>query len=145
MGGLIGNDIDQSERRHLEHRLAQAEARPSTPPLGITDVIQMTQNNVGDDVIINQIRTSGSGFQLSPADIQLLKQNQVSDRVILEMQNSRPRNVVPSYPSPPAIVREEIIYRPVRPVYVHEPIIIHERPCPRPPSSSFNFHYIHRR
>ena len=38
-----------------------------------------------DDVIINQIRTTGSTFRLSAADIEWLKANGVSDAVIFEI------------------------------------------------------------
>lgn len=63
-----------------------------TPPgssgllvLGITDVVQFAKQGVSDDVIVNRIRQSQSTFSLSPADLAMLKENKVSDRVINEM------------------------------------------------------------
>lgn len=58
------------------------------PPrvMGITDVAQMSQAHVSDDVIISQIHATGSAFQLSSTDLVWLKQNAVSDRVVAEMQ-----------------------------------------------------------
>lgn len=46
----------------------------------------MVQEHVSDDIIINQIRSSGAAFHLTCSDICCCKQNGVSDTVILEMQ-----------------------------------------------------------
>jgi uncharacterized protein YcfJ len=59
-GGLIGHDMDRTEHRQQEAAAAQA-ARS----LGLTDVIYLSQQRVSDDVIINQIRTTGSTYTLS--------------------------------------------------------------------------------
>jgi hypothetical protein len=61
-------------------------------------------------VIVNQIRSSPSVFQLSPSDVASLHNQGVSDRVIVEMQGTCRRPVVVDR----------------RPVYVVEP-------CPPPP------------
>jgi len=64
-------------------------------------------------VIINQIRQTGSTFQLSQNDLDFLKASNVPDSVIVAMQNARPVAVVP------------------RRVVVQEPTtIIYERPSP---------------
>jgi hypothetical protein len=66
----------------------------------------MAQAHVTDDVIISQIRTTGSVFQLSTNDIVWLKTSGVSDPVVQEMQASAtryPRRVytaVPVYAEP---------------------------------------------
>jgi hypothetical protein len=82
--------------------------------MGITDVIQMVQSGHEEQVIINQIRSTGSTFQLSGGDLDFLKQNNVPARVIIEMQNAKPLAVVGS----------------PRPVVVREPAVIYERPAP---------------
>jgi hypothetical protein len=50
----------------------------------------MSQAHNSDAVIINQIRYTNSSFNLSPDDINWLKQQGVSDPVVIEMQTRRP-------------------------------------------------------
>jgi len=101
-GGLVGHAVDESEKKTA----AQVAAATAQPPLGITDVAQMAQNHVGDDVIITQIRATGSVFRLSSTDTIWLKQQGVSDAVVQEMlasANRYPRRVysaVPVYAEP---------------------------------------------
>lgn len=90
-GGLIGNSIEKSEQR-TEARIAAAQAQTQAQSqIGMADVIQMAQNHISDNVIISQIRTSGSVFHLSGQDVVLLKQNGVSDCVVQEMQATATR------------------------------------------------------
>lgn len=123
-GGLTGNSIEQAENRAVvqaAHQQQQAAARQ----LGMTEVAQMAQGRVSDAVIIGQIRTTGSRYMLSPTDIQWLKENGVSDPVILEMQQTSNR------PAP-------VVYARQRPVYVYEePIIV----GPPPPVIGVGFGY----
>ncbi len=107
-GGLIGNSMDRTEERHA--RLAQAPAPRG--PLGLTDVAAMAQQHVSDDVIVSQIRTTGSVYTLSASDLGWLKTNGVSDRVVMEMQQTGAR--VPRGVYAPAPVYAV-------PVYVAEP------------------------
>jgi hypothetical protein len=99
-GGLIGHGVDESERR-------AAAANPPQGPLGITDVVQMAQSHVADNVIITQIRTTGSVFHLSSNDTIWLKQNGVSDVVITEMLASASRVPRRVYSAAPVYVVEE--------------------------------------
>ena len=99
-GGLIGNGIDKSEAR-------AAAANPPRGPLGITDVVSMAQSHVTDELIVTQIRTTGSVFHLSSNDTIWLKQNGVSDAVVTEMlasANRVPRRV---YSAAPVYVVEQ--------------------------------------
>jgi uncharacterized protein YcfJ len=121
VGGLIGNEKDQQEKREAQARVQQAEAQAqaAATQMGIADVIQWAKDGRSDDVIINQIRTTGSTYQLSGEDVRLLSANGVSDRVIMEMQNRRPdlyprRRLVPVQPVP-------VIYGPPPPVIVAPP------------------------
>src|SRR5438270_10517261 len=50
-GGLIGHAADKSDERQA---MAQAQRQ-----VGIADVAQMAQQHISDEVIINQILTSG--------------------------------------------------------------------------------------
>ncbi len=101
-GGLIGHSMDKSEER--------AAAATAARQLGLTDVVQLTQQHINDGIIINQIRTSGSVFRLSASDIAYLKQNGVSDEVVAEMQATA--------------------YRYPQRVYAAEPVYVYEQPAP---------------
>jgi hypothetical protein len=107
-GGLIGNAADEREKKTQE-QIAAAQARQQ---LGMADIVQMTQQHISDPVIINQIRSSYSVYQLSAQDTMWLKQNGVSDTVITEMMATAsryPRRVytdAPVYADPPVVVVE---------------------------------------
>jgi surface antigen len=116
-GGLIGNSIDQKEKQQREAELAAAQARPVAPPLGITDVMQMTRTGATDPVIINQIRATNSTYQLSTEDIRLLQTNGVSQAVIIEMQN---------HPPVVRVVQQPVYVRPA-------PTVYYVQPAPPPP------------
>ena len=127
-GGAIGNEEDRREREALHDRVNQAEAKAEATrnQLGVADVMQLAKDGHSDDVIINQIRTSGSSYQLSTEDLRMLRANGVSDSVIVEMQNRRPDAYRrPRYVAVPA--GPPVIVGPPPPVY-----IVH--PPPPPPS-----------
>lgn len=126
VGGLVGNDMDQQEKRHTENRLAVAEANAaantlpppaSVSPLGMADVIQMSREGMSDSMIINQIRSTGSTFQLSVEDLRMLQANTVSPRVIEEMQMRRPAT---------RVIREPHV------IYHESPAPVYVYPSPRP-------------
>ena len=104
LGGAIGNDVDKEKAR--QERIAAAEARH----LNITDVASMAQQHVSDAIIINQIRTTGSVYNLTADEIVWLRQQGVSEAVIAEMQATA--------------------YRPVRRVYTPAPVVVYESPPP---------------
>src|SRR5262245_4390829 len=90
-GGLVGNAEDSREERdaavahaQFEHAQSQAMARAVTA----SDVVTMTHNGVGDEVIINSLRTRGCRWDSTPDAVIALKQQGVSDRVIEAMQNT---------------------------------------------------------
>src|SRR5262245_18176035 len=49
-GGLTGNAIDESERKQ-DAKIAAATATMPQGPLGLTDVVQMAQSHVSDNII----------------------------------------------------------------------------------------------
>jgi hypothetical protein len=110
-GGVTGNAIEKSENKAVVQAQAQAQAQIQARQLGLTDIVQMAQSQVSDAVIVGQIRSTGSVYNLSPTDIQWLKTNGVSDGVILEMQQARP----------------QVIYARPRPYYV-EPVYVAPAP-----------------
>src|SRR5207237_9736607 len=78
-GGLGGAAVDESEKNKPA---AIAAAQQARGPLGVTVVVQLAQQHISDNLIIEQIRSTGSVFHLSAQDIVWLKQNGVSDPVI---------------------------------------------------------------
>ena len=133
MGGLAGNAEDKAERSYVEAQRDAAQAAAAKPTLGLTDVAGMTQQGVSDQIIINQIRTTGSTYALSPNDIAYLKQNNVSDNVIIAMQQAGPRRAAVVGPPPGSTV---IVEQPVL-VPVHRPVYV----APPPPSIGFGVSY----
>lgn len=134
LGAAVGSDKDNQiqEARDIRQATAVANAQ-AQQRMGITDVVHMAQQGHDEQVIINQIRSTGSTFQLSANDLDFLKANNVGPRVIVEMQSARPGPVVVR-PSRPVIIREqpEFIYAPGPPVYVV------------PPRPAFGFTYVRR-
>lgn len=127
-GGATGNAIEKSEQRAVAQASAQQQVQQAQRQLGMTDIVQMTQGGVSDQVIIGQIRTTGSVYTLSPTDIQWLKDNRVNDSVIIEMQQTSTR------------VRPVVYGRPPRPVVYAEPYYV----VP-PPPVGIGFSYGHYR
>jgi hypothetical protein len=112
-GAVIGHSEDKAEQR-----MAVAQAQAQARMLGLTDIAQMARDHQSDDVIIGQIRATGSVFRLSTTDLQWLKENGVSDRVVNEMQ------ATVAYP--------RRYY--ARPVYVEQPPpVVYVEPAPPPP------------
>ena len=131
LGAVAGSEQDRDEQRTRDVQQAQAvatvQAQQQQQRMGLTDVIHMAQQGHEDQVIVNQIRATGSTFQLTASDLDFLKNNQVSGRVIAEMQNARPsptatRVVVREAPT--TVIYQEPAYPGpvyVRPMYVGPP------------------------
>jgi hypothetical protein len=117
IGGAIGNEHDQKEKA-----AAQAQAYAAAhPPVTVQDVIRLTQDRMPEDVIINQIRSTNSVYQLSTEDIETLNASGVSAGVIKEMQNRRadaPRVRYVAGPPPGPVY---VVGPPPPPVYVVGP------------------------
>jgi len=108
-GGLLGNAEDAREERdaavaqaHYERAAHEAHERA----MKNADIVLMSQNGVSDDVIISSVNNRGGLFDLSPAGIIHLKNNGISDRVILAVQSA-------ASPPPPGLVRVGGPYPPV--------------------------------
>jgi hypothetical protein len=112
-GALVGTAVGASEDRAVRR---EAEARAARA-LSLQDVISLSQSGTPPNLIINQIRTTGSVYTLTAHDLQVLQQSGVAPTVIQEMQEAgRRRVVVPA------------------PVVVHEPgPVMIMRPAPPPP------------
>ena len=127
-GALVGNDVDRQERRdrEIQQAVATADAQAQSQRMGLTDVVHLAQQGHDDQVIINQIRSSGSSFQLAPSDLDYLKNSGVSARVIAEMQAARsPLATRVAEPRTTTVIYE--------PVYAPPPVFIGPAYCrPRP-------------
>jgi outer membrane lipoprotein SlyB len=111
-GALVGHAVDESEKKAA---VPVAVVPPPPPPtaLGVTDVAQMVQSHVTDDVIITQIRATGSVFHLSSTDVIWLKQQGASDAVIQEMLASATRMAPGVYPAVPVYGEPAYVAPPV--------------------------------
>jgi hypothetical protein len=110
-GGLGGAVVDANKEKKAQ-QAAEAQVAARAPSL--EDVVRMTQSNVADNQIIDQIRTSGGVYHLTSDQLIYLNQNGVHQQVIQELQATA--------------------YRTPRRIYVEQPppVMIVE-PAPRPP------------
>lgn len=70
----------------------EEEFQQDSSAMSIEDVVKLSNEGIGDDVIISQIRTTRSYFGLNTNDIVELKKVGVSEKVINEMiKTSEPR------------------------------------------------------
>ena len=83
-GGLIGNRIDTRNR-------SKEQILTSTEKLGISDVIVLAKSGMTDDAIIAKIAETGSVYNLSVAEIDALRKEGVSNRVVDYMMNTNKR------------------------------------------------------
>jgi hypothetical protein len=87
LGGLAGKAEDRADARAEARTRAFANAHP---PVTLQDVVQMTHQHIPEHLILQQIETTQSYYNLQVPDITYLRQNGVSDRVIGVMQTRRP-------------------------------------------------------
>lgn len=121
VGGLIGDDIDHTEKKKKDRQeIAAAAAYSDAQPTRIDEVVQMVKNGQSDRIIINHIRQNRMRFVMNANDLNYLKQCNVPDTVIVEMQNASQPVVVA--PPKPVIIREQVI--------VHEPVYFAAPPPP---------------
>jgi len=136
-GAAIGAEADERDRERatrVQVAQAQAQAAPiaQVQPMGMTDVVELCRTGAAPQVVINQIRTTGSHFTLSSADIQYLTTNNVPQEVIAVMQQTQYQPAKVIYQAPPRAV----VYDPYGPVYV-APALVYVRPA-------FGFVYARR-
>jgi hypothetical protein len=112
VGALTGNILGRSKDRADQRRAAMgaamtARANQEAVARAVTDydLIRMTRAGVSDEVIISTIRARGALLDLSPQSIISLKENGVSDDVLLAAQEM---NIGPPYVQapPPPVVRQ---------------------------------------
>jgi protein involved in polysaccharide export with SLBB domain len=83
-------DPPQQDEPIAPQRDAASGAKDDAP-MNLADVAALSSSGVSDEITLNQIHTTGACFKLCTEEILFLKRNKVSDRVVIEMQNSRHR------------------------------------------------------
>jgi len=90
-GAIVGSQIDKP----AQSSPAQAAATQSTQSaqavnpnqITIQQIVDLAKQGINENVIIDKIRLSNSKFSLTPDDVDYLKKQGVSQRVIDVMQN----------------------------------------------------------
>ena len=119
VGGLIGHGMDQAQEAQLRTQAPQTLQRlEQSQPLTVPDVKALVKAGITDDLIISQIRNSGTVYRLSAADIILLKNSGVSEKIIDFMINT-PNNAMPL---PNASVQQTVVVDP-SPTYMVAPAV----------------------
>ena len=98
-GGLTGAAVDANkEKKAQQNAAAQVAARAPS----LEDLVRMTQQQIPDGQIVDQIRTSGAVYHLTSDQLIYLNQNGVHQPVIQELQQTayRPRRVYVEQPPP---------------------------------------------
>lgn len=60
-------------------------------PYGVEDVLKLSRAQIGEDVILNYVQSSGTIYNLSPKEIVYLRDQGVSEKVISTMIDQRKR------------------------------------------------------
>jgi hypothetical protein len=108
IGGTIGADKDRQEERRRADAIAVANAQAARQ-MNLDEIVQLSQRNTPDDIIIRQINSTGSVWpNLNTGDITYLQDQRVSPNVISYIQSRRyiyvqPRPVVYVAPPPPPV------------------------------------------
>jgi hypothetical protein len=64
--------------------------RPATRPLTNADVVSLLKSGLGEDLIIEKIRTSPCEFRTDPEDLKTLHEGGISDAIIATMMQAMP-------------------------------------------------------
>ena len=117
VGAVTGNFVGQSKDRPDERKAAAGAATAANlnqqaAAMAVTnaDLVGMTRAGVSDDLIVSTMRSRGTQLDLSPPSLIALKQNGVSDRVVLAAQDMNrgsyyaPPGGVAVVPPPPTTV-----------------------------------------
>jgi outer membrane lipoprotein SlyB len=104
-GGLIGHSMDQQQQAQLQSQAPETYVRVSQQqPLTTADIKALVKAGVSEDVVINQISSTHTGFRLSSADIIDLRDAGVSDKIINYMINTATDPAAIVSGSPAAVV-----------------------------------------
>ena len=134
-GNLLGRSKDANdERRAAQGAAAVGQMNQQAVAMAVTDndLVQMTRAGISEDVIISTMRSRGTRIDLSPQSLIALRQQGVSDRVVMAAQQMGAGSgyapgapaygptVVSEVPPPPAVI--------VAPAYRPYPYYYYPRP-----------------
>jgi hypothetical protein len=90
-GNVLAQDSTSSTNASSVSTAQPAAVSQPAPQLsyGVSEILQMSQAKVGDNVIISYVQNSGNNYGLNAAQIIYLRQQGVSDAVINTMINQR--------------------------------------------------------
>jgi hypothetical protein len=118
-GNLLGRSKDANdERRAAQGAAAVGQMNQQAMAMAVTDndLVQMTRAGISEDVIISTMRSRGTRIDLSPQSLIALRQQGVSDRVVMAAQQMGAGSgyapgapaigptVVSEVPPPPAVI-----------------------------------------
>jgi hypothetical protein len=104
-GAAVGSELDGIEARNQAMIASQLGQPPAPGAVSINEVIAMTQNGVGENLIVNLIRSNGVERPPQSGDLITLERAKVSPRVIEAMQTSAVPMAAPVVvPGPPVMV-----------------------------------------
>jgi hypothetical protein len=105
-----GQDEDARNRALIEAKLQRSITAGATTA---AEVVSMCQAGVDEQLVINHIRTHGMVQQLQASDLVMLKQQNISPRVIAAMQEApQPQQaVVVQQGPPPTVIYEDPYWR----------------------------------
>jgi outer membrane lipoprotein SlyB len=139
-GNLLGRSKDaQDDRRAAAGAATVGQLNQQAAAMAVTnyDLLQMTRASVSEDVIISTMRSRGARIDLSPQSLIALKQQGVSDRVVMAAQQmaaapgyyspAGTTTVVSELPPPPTAVIVEPGWRPYH-YYYPQPYYHHHHP-----------------
>ncbi len=124
-GNVLGRQKDASDERRAASGQAavnQLNAQAAATAVTNYDILQMSHAGISDDVIISTMHQRGARIDLSPQALIALKQQGVSDRVVVAAQQmaaapgyyapAGTTAIVGDYPPPPTTVIVAPAYRP---------------------------------
>lgn len=85
-GALVGALAGSQVQKQPQGNTAAAGQQVNPNQMSVLAVIDLTRQGVHEDVIVDRIRLTNSRFSLSAADVDYLKSQGVSQKVILAMQ-----------------------------------------------------------
>jgi outer membrane lipoprotein SlyB len=134
-GNLMGRSKDAADNRRAAYGAATVgQLNQQAAAMAVTnyDLLQMTQAGLSEDVIISTMRSRGARIDLSPQALIALKQQGVSDRVVVAAQQmSAAPGYIPPAAAGPTVISEvppppAVIVAPAyRPYYYHPPYYHH--------------------
>jgi len=132
--------------------VCNAQTPPSNLSPDLQEVVKLSQSHMGDDVIVNYIKSSGKSYRLSADDIIYLNGQGVSQSVISTLQTASSVN-----PTPPPVVSSPTTPPPPPSQPSSAPYVANNVPsvpdsgpppalqeeAPAAPAPEINFNYFH--